>query len=248
MRRSVMHLPFWGFLAAEDAGRVSRTLQTLFRHDVGRWALAGGLAVELHWTRLTGEVSVRALNDLDFIVDSFDALPESLADDFLFWHIHPFDPPGKTLVQLVDPDGAVRIDVFRAYGGETSRCEELTLSTGVLRLVSIEDLAARTARLALDLATNQPVPAVHALDFIRFTKWVDPAQVEPIWPDHRKSQHPKSFNEAYRLLTHLIPARQDLLLTREYSKEVTRVCPRCKETTALRLADARVVLSLLGYC
>lgn len=39
-----------------------------------------------------------------------------LANDFTFSHIHPLDPPGKMLLQAIDPDSAVRIDVFRAYG------------------------------------------------------------------------------------------------------------------------------------
>lgn len=103
VRRQAMDLGLTP-LPAEDADRALRTLERLFRHDIPKWALTGGLATEVHWTRLTGQTSLRPLNDIDFIVDSFDALPQSLANDFMFRHIHPFDPPGKTLLQMVDVD------------------------------------------------------------------------------------------------------------------------------------------------
>jgi hypothetical protein len=48
-------------------------------------------------------------------------IPETLRSDFLFRHIHPFDPPGKIMLQLIDPDTALRIDVFRACGQTMSR-------------------------------------------------------------------------------------------------------------------------------
>lgn len=138
--------------------------------------------------------------------------------------------------------------MFRAYGAEMSRCHELTWSAGKFRVVSIEDLLARSARLALDLASNQPVPVVHASDFLRLAELVDAARVEPIWLDHRKDQHPRTYREAYALLKHLIALRPELLVQREYSKDVARVCPRCRETPAFRLAHPNVMLCVLGYC
>jgi len=50
---------------------------------------------------------VRALNDIDFIAESFDHIPASLASDFLFRHIHPFDPPGRTMLQFIDAESAL---------------------------------------------------------------------------------------------------------------------------------------------
>jgi hypothetical protein len=70
------------FLSLADADRALRTFRRLGRHDIRRWALTGGLAVEVHHMRRGYQPSVRALNDIDFLADSFDAIPESLADDF----------------------------------------------------------------------------------------------------------------------------------------------------------------------
>ena len=236
------------FLPAADAARASGTLQKLMRHGIREWALTGGLGIELYCTNLSVRNSTRPLNDIDFLVESFDSVPESLANDFLFRHIHPFDPPGKTLLQVIDAASAVRIDVFRAYGAEMSRSNELTSPASSPRLVSIEDLVARNARLTLELDLAQPVPAVHASDFLRLTELVDPARIEPVWLEHRKPDHPQTFAEAYERLKYLITARQELLITREYSKDVEQLCLRCKETAAFRLADRTLVLSLLGYC
>src|SRR5262250_544379 len=100
-------------LSGADADRVVCTLRKLSRHCTRHWVLTGGLAVEVHRLQRGRTASARKLGDIDFITETFDRVPESLADDFMFRHIHPFDPPGKTLLQAVDAESAVRIDVFR---------------------------------------------------------------------------------------------------------------------------------------
>ena len=230
------------FLPAGDARRALRTFQKLVRHDVSQWALTGGLAIETHQGRLGGEPCIRFLNDLDFITSAFDCIPDSLAEDFLFRHIHPLDPPGKTILQCADPDTGVRIDVFRTDGATMSRTSTVGFPGGTIRLISLEDLVARTARLALDLAEGVSVPSKHAYDFLRLIELVDPSEVETAWQDHRRSHHPVSFAETSRQLLTLIPANQNLLITPDYSKEATGVCARCAPTGAFRLADQKVLL------
>jgi hypothetical protein len=80
-----------------------RVFRKLARHDIRRWALTGGLAFEIHALRLCLQPSRhrRTLNDLDFIADSFDCIPETLPGDFLFRHVHPLEPHGKTMLQLI---------------------------------------------------------------------------------------------------------------------------------------------------
>jgi len=236
------------FLSAEDASRAWRTFRKLARHDVSHWALTGGFAIEFHRWQVRSAPYIRALNDLDFIASSFDGIPDTVAEDFLFRHIHPLDPPGRTMMQCVDPDTAVRIDVFRANGATMSRASRVDLPVGTIRLISVEDLVARTARLVLDLAEGVPVPAKHARDFLGLLELVDPPEVEAAWQDHRRSQHPASFAETSRRLQDLIPASQKLLINPDYSKDATEVCERCAPTAVFRLADPAVVRSVLGYC
>ena len=132
------------FLSVADANRALRTLRRLGHHDIRGWALTGGLAVEVHCLLRGGWPSLRALNDIDFIAESFGSILETL--------------------------------------------------------------------------------------------------------DHRKPAHPLTFKEAIDLLRDLIPARHDLLIAPEYSKDAEDVCLRCRNIRALRLADPKIILSILGYC
>jgi hypothetical protein len=68
---------------------------------------------------------------VDLVVDSF-TIPASLADRFLLHHIHPHAPEGKTLLQLVDRERALRVDLFRAFGTTLTRAHVLDERTGLL--------------------------------------------------------------------------------------------------------------------
>jgi hypothetical protein len=234
-------------LSDADADRVVCTLRKLSRHCTRHWVLTGGLAVEVHRLQRGRTASARKLGDIDFIAETFDRVPESLADDFMFRHIHPFDPPGKTLLQAVDSESAVRIDVFRTYTDILNRSSDLILPTGIVRLISLEDLIARLARLTLDLAGKIETPAKHALDFLRLMELVDTNAVEAVWRDHRKPAQPATFKETSSLLHALIATRPSLLITPDYSKDATVVCPRCVNTGRFRLADPSALRAILGY-
>ena len=239
---------FQQFLSAPGAGRVSTLFRKLARHDIRHWAITGGLAVEIHCLRLGRPSSPRTLNDVDFIAESFDGVPESLGNDFLIRHVHPLAPPGKTMLQFIDPESALRADVFRASDRTMHRASVLEFPERALRLISLEDLLARTARLALALAEAVPTPAKHAVDFLRLAELIDPAAVEAAWQDHRKPKHPAGFHETNLLLRDLIPASRSLLITPEHSKDIEQVCPRCAPTAAFPLADPKMVFSVIGYC
>ncbi len=243
-----MHIHLQEFLAPSDADRASRAFLKLLRHDIHELALTGGLAVEIHRISRGCRPSVRTLNDIDFITESFDSIPRSLAGSLLFRHIHPLDPPGKTLLQCVDAENSLRVDIFRAYGGESRRTSMADLAFGAIRLISLEDLVARSARLALDLANDAPTPAVHAIDFLRLVELSEAREVESVWPDHRKPGQPATFAEASYMLNDIIPSRRHLLIARNYSQDTAAQCPRCSDTAAFRLADPEIVLSLMGYC
>lgn len=231
--------PSLPFLSAADADRASRSLRKLSRHETSRWALTGGLAFELHAIRLGMDARERALNDLDFVAASFEAIPETLAEDFLFRHIHPHAAPGKTMLQLIDRDQALRIDVFRASPATMRRAAEL---------VSLEDLVARAARLLLDLGSGLEVASKHARDYLRFSDAVDADGVEAAWQDHRKREHPTTFREANAAIQVLIPASAHLLITARFSDNPDEACSVCTPIGAFQLADPKLVLSLLGYC
>jgi hypothetical protein len=236
------------FLSSADSERAFHTFRKLLQHDVSRWALAGSLALEIHCLLRGQPPPIRPLNDIDFVAAAFNCIPETLAKDFLFRHVHPLDPPGKTMLQLIDARTSMRIDLFRAYGAIMSRTVTVHLPSGPIQLISLEDVLARTARLLLDLDRGVPVPVKHAHDYLRLLELVRPSDVETAWRDHRKATHPSTFSETNALLQMLIPARRNLLIAPEYSKDTSAICPRCTPHSCFPLADANVVLSLLGYC
>jgi hypothetical protein len=236
------------FLSDADALRTQRTLDKLRRHNIAPWVLTGGFAIELHRVRAGLATRRRPLNDMDFLADSFDDIPKTLAADFVFRHVHPQDPPGKALLQSVDPETAVRVDVFRAYGNTIARAIAVEIDGGSLRMISVEDLTARIARLSMDLGCDTPMPAKHSRDFLRLLPLVETDAMESVWQEHRKPSDPESFAEVSRLLIDLIATRKDLQIIPSYSHDPDERCSRCEATEAFPLADAGHILSLLGYC
>jgi len=236
------------FLNAADSARVARTLCKLAAHDISLWALTGGVAIEFHILRCGGEPIMRPLHDIDFMTASFDAIPESLGSELLLRHVHPDDPPGKNILQGVDQETGVRVDVFRAYGLEMARTSPIEIATLALSVVSLQDLVARHARLNWDLMDGRPVAPKYARDFLRLVELVTADEVECIWQEHRKPQSPESFAETVLQLRRVIASRSDLLIPPTYSTNVYEVCQRCQAAEAFPLADARQIMSILGYC
>ena len=239
---------FTPFLSPCDEPRARRTLEALRRHATHRWVLTGGMAIELHMLRHGCATSSRPLNDLDFLVNTFDEIPPTLSDDLLFRHVHPLDPPAKTLLQAVNPQTKVRVDVFRAYGDIVSRAVPVELYGSEMPVISGEDVAARCARLCIGLATGEQVPAKRARDFLRLLRLTSRSKIEPIWQEHRKANHPHSFREVAALLRDLFIARQELLTTPQYSQDLHAHCARCVHSAYFPLASAARIHSLLGYC
>jgi hypothetical protein len=235
-------------LSDADAVRTLRTLVTLRHHDVAQWVLTGGFAVELHRMRAGVATQIRPLNDIDFLVDSFDDIPRTLAAHFVFRHVHPHDPPARMLLQFVDPETAVRVDVFRACGNTIARAIPVEIDGSILQMISAEDLTARTARVCMDLAYNAPIPTKHARDFLRLLPLANICAMEAVWQEHRKKDDPASFTHASRLLSDLIATRKDLQIFPANSHDPNEPCSRCEATEAFPLAGNAHILSLLGYC
>jgi hypothetical protein len=241
-------MPYDGVFSKADRERAERTFRKLLRHDIANWALTGGFATEAHLAHNGGKSAMRPLHDMDFIVSSFDCIPESLAKDFLLRHVHPDDPPGKTLLQCIDPGTAVRVDVFRAYGDVMQRISPIDLFSVPFRIISLEDLTARAARLSWDLAAGVPVAAKYARDFLRLLDIVSTDPVQAVWQEHRKPDSPEGFQDAANEIRRLVSTRPDLLVSPAYLTDVSVVCERCRGSAALPLVDAGRMLELLGYC
>lgn len=137
---------FAALLPHDDARRATEVVESLLAQGL-RCALTGGLAIDAQ-LRAHGRVfAPRRLNDIDLVVESFASIPDTLAGSFLQHHVHPDATDGRTLLQLIDPTRAIRVDLFRALGDTLSRASALGDETTSLDVLSVEDLVARTTAL-----------------------------------------------------------------------------------------------------
>jgi hypothetical protein len=237
------------FLSLADAARAGRVFAKLVQHDTSAWVLAGGFALEVHRQQLGILTSQRTLHDIDFLVDSFEHIPATLGEDFVFRHIHPFDPPAKTLLQAVDLENAVRVDLFRAYGSVVERSEPAVMLGGLsVRIISLADIAARLARLCWDQAARAAITPKYARDLFSSVGLADHSRLEIAWQDHRQPYMPALLDDTVRTLQNRTRRHPDLLISSEYSQDIQQVCERCHEIGVFRLADPTTILSTLGYC
>jgi hypothetical protein len=237
------------FLSSADATRVRRVLDKLTRHGLRGFALTESLAMETHFNALGHRREPRRLNDVDIVVDCrFDTIPRFLAESFLFAHAHPNVPAGRMFIQAVDSEERLRIDIFRAFGGQVVRSQRFDFGKELLQVVSLEDLAARSGALVMDLERGQAVASKHATDFLQLAEVIDADKSEAAWRDHRKQSDPATFEEASARIRKLVEMRPDLLVIREYSTNVNETCPTCEKTGSFRLASRAIILSVLGHC
>jgi hypothetical protein len=149
-------------------------------------------------------------------------------------------------LQGVDAATSVRMDVFRAYGNEMERAE--VVEDVPLRVVALEDLAARHARLCWDLVDGKCVAPKFARDFLRMVETVRADGVEVVWREHRKPSFADTFGEAVLEIRRAIEMRGDLLVAPEYSTDTYEVCSRCCASAGFAVAPAEEIVSRLGYC
>jgi len=232
---------FAEFLSARDAARASLSMEKLSAYGF-EGALTGSLAAEAHLLSRGLKREQRPLNDLDLVVESFATIPSSLAGGFLVHHVHPHAPEGKTLLQLIDPEQALRIDLFRQFGATLTRAERLR----GLTVISLEDLIARTMSLVLGhLRRGASIDRKHAHLFRRSVGLGDPAKMDAAWRDHGCSEA-ATFHQAAQLTLELLARHPELVICGQYSAEVT-VCPRCQDDGLFRRARPEVIVKLLGY-
>ncbi len=240
------HVPlFNAILSDDDAGRATSVVDALLACGF-RGSLTGGLAIDAHLRARGQRPPRRPLNDLDFVVDSFASIPESIADRFLLHHIHPFAPEGKILMQVIDAERALRVDVFRSIGATLSRSGPLGVETGPLDVVTLEDLMARTtAHVYGRVRAGRTIDARYVRTFLDLRGLGSERVLDEAWQDHREDIS-ASFAEASGDARRLLARHPELVTTGEYSAVVTP-CERCRNHGRFRCAPPERIVEILGY-
>jgi hypothetical protein len=237
---------FASLLHQADARRATAVVTAVLAHGL-RCALTGGLAIDAQLRAHRRSVEPRTLNDIDFVVENFASIPGSLAASFLPHHVHPDAIDGRTLLQLVDQPRAIRIDLFQALGSTLSRAVKLDGETGELKVLSVEDLVARTTAFVCGrLRRGQSVDVKHATAFTRLLGLGRPELLAAVWNEHRQ-QVPGTLDAASREAIRLLDAHPELVVVEEHSPEASP-CERCREHGAFRPAPSGRIVEILGYC
>jgi hypothetical protein len=236
---------FAALLHEDDARRATETVKAVRAHGV-RCALTGGLAIAAQLHAHGRPVERRCLNDIDLVIDGFDAIPESMASSFLLHHVHPDARDGRTLLQLIDEARAIRVDLFRALGATLERASALDHQTGVLAILSVEDLVARSTALVYgSLRRGKAIDRKHVTSFTRLLGLGRQEQLAAAWSDHRQGI-PGTLDEAAREAIQLLEAHPELIVIEEYSAVVT-TCERCREHGPFRPGPPDRIVQTLGY-
>ena len=230
-----------------QATATGQSLRRILSLVDGEWALAGSVAMVAR-LEAAGFVSHgRRFGDIDLVVDDLANLPRSLSEGFLCMHLHPYAGSGQSLAQFVHPADAVWIDSFRAAGHALSRAALSRFDGFDVRVLSLEDQIAKAAALCMKLARGATVAAKHARDFELLLNAVPLPHVEEAWADYRAASDPATFDAATSLVRSLISDRSDLLITPDFSKDLTSVCGRCVARPPYRIASPDQVFAVLGY-
>ena len=237
---------FSALLKPDDAKRASGVVEKLLTNGLRGCALTGSLAIEAQLHARGRPIDWRGLNDVDLVVDSFDAIPAALANGFLLSHIHPHAPEGKTLLQVIDREHALRVDLFSAFGATLSRAGVPDEQTGPLPVIAIEDLVARTtAHVCGRLRKSLEIDAKYVRNFLRLTNCGRPTQLIEAWEDHREDVS-GTLEAATREAHQLLGRHPELVVSEEYSAVLT-ACDRCQDYGPFRLAPRETIVDVLGY-
>lgn len=236
---------FRELLSGHDAHRAVGALRALLAHRFAP-ALTGGLAIAAHRRAHGQTVPQRGLNDVDLVVEDITSVPQSLAAEFIFNHVHPDASDGKTLVQVIDRTNRVRIDLFRAFGDTLARAVPSRSELRGLSMVSVEDLVARqTALVCGALERGREIDAKHVETFLAMTGFGEPHRLGAAWADHRQ-QVAGTLSEAASRAVSLLQRRPELVVSHSYELRLES-CARCRPYGDLVPASPNAIAEILGY-
>lgn len=206
-------------------GVLHHCLARLLPHvDDTRIALTGSVAIGLHAGATSGDRgSAVAADDVDFVLESVDAVRQTVTSEFLVSHYHLPQPAcAKFLVQLVDPVSRLRLDFFPDTLRARSRAPIVDVAGFPLRLLTAADILDHKLQLLSSASAASPVEEKHYKD-ARCLGAICGRAVPTVASSH--------------------------LVSTTYSHDLDATCPRCQISAraAFPLAPKRAIFEVLGY-
>ena len=206
-----------------DNARAERCIAQLLRYFGGdAIALTGSVAIEYHLAR-AGAASVREhLTDLDFVVRDLAHPPADLAAGFLISHFHRASSGvRKTMLQLVDPIGKLRVDLFPDSGDAIAQARPAVFGSFALLVLDPADIFAHKRQTIERASRSSPVDPKH---------WNDAVALAA-------------------LLGRSEPARPASTATTVFATDIEATCTSCEasRTRDMPLSPKSAIFAILGY-
>jgi hypothetical protein len=202
------------------AGCLSRLLPHLRSDGI---AITGSVAMEIGLARAGHAPSRLAITDLDLVARDLDVVSSGVGAQFLISHYHVPQPDApKFMVQLVDPVGRIRIDIFPDLVGSIQQAQTVTIGEHVLKVLTLQTIFDHKA-LTLERANKaRPVDPKHDED-ARLIGAIVSREPPTIAPE---ALRPEVYSGAGEL-----------------------ICRRCQASRDVRfpLASRQEVFEILGY-
>jgi hypothetical protein len=144
------------------AGCLSRLLPHLRSDGI---AITGSVAMEIGLARAGHPPSPLAITDLDLVARDLEVVSPGVGAQFLISHYHVPQPDApKFMVQLVDPIGRIRIDIFPDLVGSIEEAQTVAIGEHVLKVLTLQTIFDHKA-LTLERASEaRPVDPKHDAD------------------------------------------------------------------------------------
>jgi len=164
-----------------------------------------------------------AITDLDLVARDLDVVSSGVGAQFLISHYHVPQPDApKFMVQLVDPVGRIRIDIFPDLVGSIQQAQTVTIGEHVLKVLTLQTIFDHKA-LTLERANKaRPVDPKHDED-ARLIGAIVSREPPTIAPEALRAEI--------------------------YSGAGELICRRCQASRDVRfpLASRQEVFEILGY-
>jgi hypothetical protein len=146
--------------------RLSRCLDRLMPHlRPRRFAVTGGVAIQLGMAARAREWPRRDIADLDLVAASMDAIAATVVGPFLVSHYHVVGPGvPKFMIQLVDPVSRLRVDVFPDLAGSLVDATTVAIGDHRVPLLSLDSIFRHKLHTLSRASASTPVDPKHVRD------------------------------------------------------------------------------------
>jgi len=237
-------------LPSEAGERLAETLRRTCDGAIAPVLIVGSIALRYHLNRHGCAPLHRPLHDLDLAVSDVESLPPVEGEALLVSHYHPDSATsgtGRLLLQLVDPETALRIDIFHALPGAFHRASPLGHCSPHIFVACIEDVLVRSILVLGAQIESGSVEFKHVETIQRLSDIVKMEKADQLWATIDQGVWPGSIREAIEHAGSVLQDHPSLYGVLQYGRLDDPPCDQCLWTDRYPLAEKHRIFEILGY-